>query len=353
MSAKQRLKLVILWTLRTLGLFALARWWTRHNAIIIGWHGVSLMGEEAAMPRYFISPQTLRRRLAHLKRYFQIVPLESFVEQHDAGRFQPRQVALTFDDAMYDWRKAAQPVLKEFDAPATVYVISSMLDAPSRADMLMLQYVLLKSPLAESPAGLPELPQRMPLRTEDERFACLAVLRKHCQQLSLEGASLSAYVDATAAAFEVEMSDQVQARVWDYMTADEVRQCAAAGYSMQPHSHLHRHTTEILDTLADDTRLCREKIEKVTGQPAVDYCYPTGMWNHEAARILTASGMRSGVTCEVGHNGAATSAMALRRYIDGESFTQLEFEFVVSGLKWLFDSLRRPSQRFETSEVEA
>lgn len=351
MSGKQRLKLAILWTMRAVGLFALARRMTRHGAVIIGWHGVSLVGEHAALPQYFVSPETLRRRIAHLHQHFNIVPLGDLVEQHAAGQFQPRQVALTFDDAMWDFAEAAVPVLQEFDAPATTYVVSSTLDEPSRANMLVLQYVLLTTPLTESPAGLPELSAPMPLTTEEERRACLRELRKHRLEIPQDEPSYRDFVQRMAEAFQVDVAAQHARRVWDYTTADEVRQLAEAGYATQPHSHRHRHTTEILDSLADDTQTCKRRIEDVTGQPAVDYCYPSGMWNHKAARIVGEAGMRSAVTCVVGHNDPQTPLLALRRYIDGESFAQLEFEFVVSGLKWLIDGWRDSATKFETPEV--
>ena len=353
MSGKQRLKLSILWTMRALGLFALARWITRHNCVIIGWHGVSLMGEHVDLPEYFTSPETLRRRLRHLHKHFKIVPLSDVIEQHAAGRFQPRQVALTFDDAMYNLLKAGVPVLRELDAPATTYVISSTLDQPSRANMLMLQYALLTSPLTESPEGLPELDERMPLTTQAERYACLHRLRERRFDIPQDEASYATFVSRLAEAFKVDFGEYNAQRAWDYMTADEIREFAAAGYFIQPHSHRHRNVTEILDTLAEDTRLCKERTEQVTGSPAVDYCYPSGDWSREAARILKESGIRSAVTCAVGHNHPRTPAFSLRRYMDGESFTQLEFEFVVSGLKWLVDSLRSPATRYETPEGSA
>jgi len=350
MSAKQRLKLAMLWTIRAAGGFAFARWLTRRKSVIIGWHGVSFLGEHEQQPEYCVSPETLRRRLVHLQKHFEIVPLEDLVEQHAAGAFRPRQVALTFDDAMYDFLAAADPVLREFRAPATVYVISSMLDVASRANMLILQQVLLTTPLRESPAGLAELEQRMPLTTHEERIACLISLRRQRFKLDQTEAACAEYVERLAVAFEVDISEIIERRVWDYMTADEVRQMSEAGYSMQVHSHNHHHTSDILDTLEEDTKICRERVARLTGKPAIDYCYPSGTWCQRAGQILTEAGMRSAVSCTVGHNDPRTPIMALRRYIDSELFTQLEFEFVVSGLKWLLDSMRRPGERYQTAE---
>ncbi len=351
MSAKQRVKLAALWSMRAIGLFALARWLTRRQFAIIGWHGVSILDEHRDQPNYFLAPETLRQRLVFLNKHFRIVSLETLVEQHAQGTIQPRQVALTFDDAMYDFRESAMPILKEFSAPATVYVVSSTLDAPTRADMLMLRHTILSSRLSHSPEGLPELPVPMPLSTEDERFDCLRELRQAIFKLPQEGPERPEYVDRMMAAFEVDLSEKVRRRVWDYMTNDEVQATAVDGYSMQPHSHLHRFCPEILDELAEDTRICKERLEKTTGQPAVDYCYPAGRWNRAAAKIIAEEGMRSGVTCGAGLNSPRTPIHSLKRFVTGDDFSQLEFEFAVSGLQSLIHYFTKPALRNEPPEV--
>ncbi|MBC20518.1 MAG: hypothetical protein CMJ74_09705, partial [Planctomycetaceae bacterium] len=63
----QQFKLVMLWAMRSLGLFAIARLLTRRCFTIVGWHGVSFADEHERLPEYFVSVETLQKRLRFLK----------------------------------------------------------------------------------------------------------------------------------------------------------------------------------------------------------------------------------------------------------------------------------------------
>ncbi|REJ70252.1 MAG: polysaccharide deacetylase family protein [Planctomycetota bacterium] len=351
MSAKQRIKLALLWLMRSVGLFALARWKTRHGFAVLGWHGVSLLDEHTVLDAYFVSPEVLRRRLTFLSRHFRIVPLAELIDQQARGQIEPRQVALTFDDAMYNFGGAAVPVLREFDAAATVYVISSTLERPSRADMLLLQYVVVASPLGQTPDNTPGVETPLPMTSLAERHDVLRKLRAVAAEMTERGEPIGEFVEQMAELFGVDLAEQLERRVWDYLTADEVCELAAAGYDMQLHSHRHQYATENLEDLAEDTRICRQAIEAVTQREAVHYCYPAGRWNRRAREILAEVGMRSGVTCGPGQNDVATNPLSLKRHVTGNNFTQLEFEYAVSGVQALIHWFTRPAYRHEPPEI--
>ncbi|MBP2252065.1 polysaccharide deacetylase family protein [Halarchaeum nitratireducens] len=79
----------------------------------------SLDGEEGNAAGRRFDPEALRAQLAWLDARYEFVDLPAVL---DAGT-TPR-VALTFDDGYRDFRTHALPVLREFDAPATVFVIA-------------------------------------------------------------------------------------------------------------------------------------------------------------------------------------------------------------------------------------
>ena len=96
----QRLKIVLLWAFKCLGLFAISRLLTRRCFTIVGWHGVSFSNEHERLPAYFVSAETLRKRLAFLKKHFHVISLDDLIRQRTEGRIERRQVALTFDDGL-------------------------------------------------------------------------------------------------------------------------------------------------------------------------------------------------------------------------------------------------------------
>ncbi len=80
-----------------------------------------------------IAPEFLRATLAYLRAEgIEIVTLDEMrrrLEARDAG---PRFACLTFDDGYRDNRDVALPILREFDAPATVYVASDFAEGRGR-----------------------------------------------------------------------------------------------------------------------------------------------------------------------------------------------------------------------------
>lgn len=70
-----------------------------------------------------ISPRFLKTVLEHLaRRGFEIVPLDEAHHRLTAREFGTRFACLTFDDGYRDLRDLAQPMLRSFGAPFTVYV---------------------------------------------------------------------------------------------------------------------------------------------------------------------------------------------------------------------------------------
>ncbi|HLJ12114.1 MAG TPA: hypothetical protein VKU82_13045, partial [Planctomycetaceae bacterium] len=78
-----------------------------------------------------------------------------------------------------------------------------------------------------------------------------------------------------------------------------------------------------------------EQLEALTGRPARHFCYPQGFWNKAAWESLERNGVESATTTQHGPNLIGTPDLALRRLLDGESRTQLEFEVETSQVRWL------------------
>ena len=61
--------------------------------------------------------------------------------------------------------------------------------------------------------------------------------------------------------------------------------------------------------------------------------------------------MRGAVTCKLGPNFRRTPTLALRRYIDEEAITQLEFEALASNFLWLLHVFTHPMRWYEPTEA--
>lgn len=70
------------------------------------------------------SPDTFRAHIDYLKKHYKFVDVETIAE----GRAPDGAIAITFDDGYSSVYEHAFPVLKEANVPATIYLISSVVD---------------------------------------------------------------------------------------------------------------------------------------------------------------------------------------------------------------------------------
>lgn len=333
-----------------MGLFRLARWLLRRSVLIVGWHGVSLGDEQQRFASLFISPETFRRRLEYLKRHYNVISLDEALHQLAAGKIKPRQVVLTFDDGYYNFLSAAAPILREFGMPATVYLVSKNFCEGEPFHPLVIRDAIARTSLREVTVSMDGLSGPQPLATDADKRRLQGRALAHLESLPREGDERTAFCRTLIGELGLDFDEMLCRRTWNSLNSQEARDLIGQGFSMQLHSHTHRYVTEIPDELEAELVRCRTLVEQATAATAADFCYPGGWWDKGAWPALEAAGIRSATTVRYGPNFARTPALALRRSLDGEDRTQLEFEADVSHVRWLWHAIFHPARWFEPSE---
>jgi len=95
-----------------------SHWLPQSNDVILTYHSV---GEPIGKP--WVSTERFRRDLEFLTRRYEVVPLSGI-----GSESRTKQVALTFDDGYRNFHDAVYPLLQEYDVPATVFVISELIE---------------------------------------------------------------------------------------------------------------------------------------------------------------------------------------------------------------------------------
>jgi len=348
---KKRLKLLLLWLARSIGLFWLARRLTRRGFVIVGWHGVSLSNEHERFTSLFVSPETFRRRLDYVCRKFKVASLAEALEQHARGEISPGQVVLTFDDGFFNFLAVAAPILRELGLPATVYIVSHDMVSQEPIANLIVRDLLLSTRRSQVESSLLGTEGCVSLATDPQRKGAIRLALDRLHRFNGENGNRLSFIRQLADDLDVDAEELIRRRVWHALSADEMRQLAGEGFDMQLHSHRHGVVTDMSQRqLREDLTTCRNLVEEATGREARDFCYPFGMWSRSRWPVLEAAGVRSAVTTHLGPNFVRTPRLALRRFLDGEDRSQLEFEFEMSGLRWLFHTLLHPARRYQPSE---
>ncbi|HEY0408264.1 MAG TPA: polysaccharide deacetylase family protein, partial [Pyrinomonadaceae bacterium] len=109
------------------------------EAVHLMYHELELAGRrlcrsEPGYVRYVIAAEEFRRQLAHLQEHnFQCLSVaDAFSQTNEQQRQQQQRprIVITFDDGCETDLLAAAPLLKEFNANATFYIVAGFLDTP-------------------------------------------------------------------------------------------------------------------------------------------------------------------------------------------------------------------------------
>lgn len=93
---------------------------------VLMYHGVVKDDDDIANGNWLqVRESEFRRQMEHLKEYYDVVPLHHPI--HGSGK-KPL-VAITFDDGYVNNYNVAYPILKELELPATIFLVTNLIDS--------------------------------------------------------------------------------------------------------------------------------------------------------------------------------------------------------------------------------
>jgi len=247
-----------------------------------------------------IAPEFLRATLAHLRaRDIDIVTMDEAHRRLTERDFSRRFACFTFDDGYRDNRDFALPVMREFDAPLTMYVASDFAKGIGRLWWVALEMAIAKASVIE--AGIGGVATRLDTSTAAAKQAAFDRLHDWIRGLPGEDdirREISALcarhgVDEAAVCRELCMS-------WDELKAFADDPLVTIGAHTITHCNLAKQTGEIA---ARELAVSRARIESVLQRPVVHLAYPYGDRNAAAARefaLARAAGYKTAVTTRPG-----------------------------------------------------
>ena len=233
--------------------------------------------EHQRFPGLFITPETLQRRLRYLKTHFEIISLDEAMAQYERGAIRPRQVVLTFDDGYYNLPTKAVPILRQFGATATVYLLSSHMVSQDPFHAPLIKDMMFMAPTTDiggQGRDLPGIATPHRLQTEADREALTGAALRHLSTLPLD--QRTAYIQELAEALGLDFEAVSRQQVWRSLNCDEVRRLAEDGFGMQLHGHHHLNVVDFADRALEDVATCRELVETASGRAAQHFCYRAG-----------------------------------------------------------------------------
>jgi peptidoglycan/xylan/chitin deacetylase (PgdA/CDA1 family) len=333
---------VMLTIVRALGGFALATRLTARGLQIICYHGISLRDEHCFQPNLFMQEDTFRERITYLKRSdFQVLSLYEALSRLDQETLPPRALVITFDDGWLGIGTKAVPLLRKYGFPSTLYVTTKDVLSQTPVFDVALRYLLWgkKGEAIDLRFMGSDHPETILLSSpgEIEHAACrISDISKNWDDNNRQVLLLK-----IAEILSVEWNSDENNTLFRLMTMEQLAQLPSTGMDLQLHTHRHRLPIDDQEDVENEISNNREVLKRIVSGPLEHFCYPSGEFHPSQFPWLKKLGIESATTCLSGFNYPNTERFALRRFLDGEHITQVEFEAELSGFLELMRKLRR------------
>lgn len=308
--------------------------WRRSRLLILCYHGVASRDEHEWNPGLYVSKMLLRQRLEYLRaNCYAILPLAEALNCLAEGNLPHRAVTLTFDDGAKDFAECALPILKAYDAPATVYLTTYYCEHRYPVFNTALSYLMWRG--RESGADLrvvcgAESP--LPVADNAQRSRAWQVLQSVAKARCFDGHEKNAFLRTISNCLGIDFDAFVKSGLLQLMTREQIRSLPRELIDIQLHTHRHR-TPREREAFEQEIHDNRSSIAVLSGEqsPRIHFCYPSGDYDGRFLSWLPDLGITSATTCVPGLANPTSNRLLLPRFIDTMMVTPETFAAWAAG----------------------
>jgi peptidoglycan/xylan/chitin deacetylase (PgdA/CDA1 family) len=247
-----------------------------------------------------VAPEFLRAMLSHLRaRGIDIVTMDEVQRRLIERDFSRRFACFTLDDGYRDNRDFALPVMREFEAPFTVYVASDFAHGIGRLWWIALEMAIARASAIEVPIG--GVATRLDTATATAKQVAYDRLHGWLRRLPGEQ-DVHREINALCARHGVDQAAICRefCMSWDELKLFADDPLINIGAHSITHCNLARQTQEIA---GQEMAISRERIEAALQRPVLHLAYPYGDKIAAGARefaLARAAGFKTAVTTRPG-----------------------------------------------------
>jgi peptidoglycan/xylan/chitin deacetylase (PgdA/CDA1 family) len=278
----------------------------------------------------------LERQCAHIRRYYAPLSMPKLVEMLQADEPLPDNAAVvTVDDGHRDFLLNAWPVLRRYEIPATVYLISGFVDGELWPWFDRVLWMFANTPLRS--AEIVVTSQRMALDLAESGARDSAGQRIANLLPDLSSAERAEILAELPERLKVTVPAQAPPE-YASLSWDDARALAQEQVDFGGHTVTH----PILSRMADERQLAWEvshskaRIEHELGREAVSFCYPNGRpsdVDDAGVEAVKRAGYRVAVLAGGGLNHSCRDRFRLRRVPCGFELSDPYFRQIMAGFR--------------------
>jgi peptidoglycan/xylan/chitin deacetylase (PgdA/CDA1 family) len=290
-----------------------------------------------------LDPRAFEQHLRYLVRHFDVRPLSSIAGS--PTRLQRQAVALTVDDGYADFAEHAYPLIRRYEVPVTVFVVTRFADNDFWLWFDAVHYLLHATRVTRANVVLGARRFTLDLSSTAARDAAWSVVGARC--LLMDPARRQTAIDRLGAALDVPLpacpTPAYRAMSWGELRALDP-ELVTIGSHTRTHPVLSR--CDVAE-IAREVRVSKQEIAARLGREVDTFCYPNGQpedYDVRCVQAVRAAGYRC-ATVAHGALGAGGDPYRVRRI--AAPFTLPEFQRAVDGVTNLADQWR--AWRFGTA----
>jgi peptidoglycan/xylan/chitin deacetylase (PgdA/CDA1 family) len=330
-----------------LGVVQLFAFLNRKKATVLMYHGVRAGEGIPGCPLsqvLHVPAEMFRRQMAYLAAHRNVVPLSTLIQWLRDGHDIPDYtVALTFDDGYRNNYTQAYSILRYYNLPATIFLITAYIDTnralwPDRLAHAI--FYTTRSELALN--GI-----HYPLSTRRERTHAYWELLAQTKQLN--NAQKDHLIASVIEQLGTDLNAVQQDGDWAFLTWSQVGEMRQDHITFGAHTENHVILPRVSPEEAEaEIHRSKQVLEDRLEEEIVLFCYPngrTGDFDDRTRRLLQNAGFQGALLALPGLVTPGDDPFALRRIgVQGdESFWH--FAASLSGLRLVLSPLKRRVQR--------
>ncbi len=283
------------------------------------------------------SPDYLRRCLKYLvENDYNFVSLEDIiVALNDKKSLPPKSVAFTIDDGYWDQAEISAPIFYEFNCPATLFVITGMLDGILWPWDAKVTHLIDTSATKSLNLSLGDKTFNLPLTTTEEKNVARKTIDNHIK--ALDANDTDKLIHQLASATGSVLPDKPPQH-FKPMTWDTARQLEQNGLKIAPHTVSHRMLSKLnKKTSEQEIAESWQRLKDELSSPSPIFCYPTGRDCDYGVReidFLKKNGFIGAVSTTPSHVTKENSSLDYKYNLPRFSFPK-EYEDFIQYCSWI------------------
>jgi len=313
--------------------------------LILMYHRIlPLHDEKSAIeePGMIVTPATFKSHLEILSDKFEFTKLSDWIQKRNNGQQLPAfSCAITFDDGWADNYEYAFPALKQLNIPATIFVVSDMMDTnqefwPERL-MQLCTYIASHCPdnweqpvlewIAESRTSYC-FDKQLPSKEQLSEIIHSSKKRKDSEIHHL--------IDNAITTLSLNLETVTETKSASLLSWQQIHELTSSGL-IEVGSHTCNHTRLNSDISQQEMTQqiveSKNKINQMTAQPVSSFCFPNGDYSDLSLQLVKSNYLCS-VTTQSGWNDSHSDPFLLKRIGIHEDIANTKTNFLARISGW-------------------